>query len=502
MADTTIRFKLSSIFAGEGFAAANTAVKTTAGGAAQLTGTLRSVGTAAGALGGEAGKLAGTLGGVVGGFRSLGIAGGTIGALMTGISLAVDKVREKYENMAKAAKESCDALITKNKALATAITDGLHAALDKVGKQADADAKSLDNMTAAVNRVNAAVGRNASAKEEASVVQLKLDNLNKVLAAENDNAAALAKAEGELAVAVLERTNALAAHTRAVDTAQKAEDDAAARVDRARQNLDGATQALAKAREDAAFLEVAASNDYETAGKMYEDSLKAVTEAENLLKRRQDELTAAVGAATEAQLNTETETVKLNSAETSYAARVKEAESALSDLKESQAESARQEAINDEIKANAAKQEQTLADAAAKKAAIRADFEQRRQSAMDRLANAEVAAAQWEERKAELDQQNYTDIQKRQLDNLSRIYEQNKYAVSDKQRQEVEVYREWLAHQDANPEKIVVESLKTELSMLDQEMKQDLSTVEENTRESVDELKQIAKDLKASLTLH
>lgn len=530
MADTQLRFKLSSVFAGEGFAAANTAVKKAGTTASQANGIFGKLIDAVGGSDNKAASFTRTIGGVISGFKTLGIVGGTVSAALTAVDFVVDKSIQHYEDLKKKSAEAIDEIIAKTKKLTTATIDGLHAALEKVGKQADADAKSLDIMTAAANRVNAAMGRRAGAQEEASVVQLKLDNLNKVIAAENDNAAALAKAEGDLAVAVLERKNAMSAHARTVETAQKAEDEANAKVTRARQNLDDATQALAKARHAARILEKAkAVNDAEVS-KQREDALKSVTEAENLLRRRQDELTTAIGAAEEAHVNAETETIKLKSAETSYTQKVAEAEKALSDLKDAQAESARKEAINDEIKSNAAEQDkvsaeiqanvaqqaQARADAEAAKASIREDYANRRDAAMLKLAQAEAASAQWEEEKAKQDKINYTDLQRRNLENIRRIYEQSHHAISDKQRQELEAYQEWLKYQDANPEKIVVESLKAEIDMLDDEMKRDLATVEgntkktveelktveTNTKKSLDELKKIAKDLRESLTIH
>lgn len=504
-----ITLAINSAFKKEGFDKADQAVSGLGGAVGPLANKFGTLTNAINNLGdGNTGAFGTALKGVnalATGLQQFGVAGAIVG----GVQFLIDQIGNHYKDAADEAlrktQEWAREVETASRDMATAISSGVVSSVRDANNEITSSTRSLLGLAAAANAINAAMGKRDAALGTSDIVQLKLEVLNNVIGAENQSAAELAQAEGNLQIALAERANSAKEHERNINTAETSAKQAVDEHALAEKNLSRASKALADARDEAERLEVPALNDREMYGRQYDDALRAVADAEKMVQTAEENLQRASTRVTTTRLDVETATINAKNAETQHTIAVTSASNALDNLRQKQIENANNERIASQKKQLAdqtqAQIEEAQNTAQIERNYIRDRYETQRATAMHELQMAEEASAQWERDKVEAQKIHYTDIQKRNLDNVDRIYNESKNAISDRQKNELQAYKDWLQYQSANPNTIIIQNLKAQLSAIDTAEKDDLTALDKNTKDTVEQIKETNRLLTDALTV-
>ncbi len=239
--------------------------------------------------GGALGKVAGSIGGVVGALATL----GPIGAVVSGVSAAIELFTASTVRAAKAAeglaKTSLARGLEKLNAIRERVISGMNRGLAEITANAERSAKAFDAMANAYLKVSAARDATAKAVGDVALANLRADKQSAVSEAGDDNAAALAAANYDVRIANREYENAVSESAAKV----RAATDAAAFAQR--KATDAATLEANLRRElAAAEKDVAVDFADERANKAARDRLAKVQDA--LAQAANDRLTADAAA--------------------------------------------------------------------------------------------------------------------------------------------------------------------------------------------------------------
>ena len=384
MAEEKITLRFLSTFSGEGFQKASNAVRTFGGRAAGASRAIQQTLGAFGAMSGPIGETTRQITGVVGALASMDIAG----AAVAGMSLAVKKLTDSWDELRKAAEEAATA---QRKAADQTFENHLKAvadALKEVTSNAAMAAKQFEVMHAASAKIQGAKNATESSAGAANIAMMQWQKQVDLVGLEG-TARELTAASHDLAIARAEAANA--------------EVTANAKYDQQVEEIGAATERVITARDTVAKAEaaLALAQDEErkaisTGNKGQADKFtKAREQAETALANAQMDLTAKEAAAAEAQEKA-TQLINAQSAARSQAESriiaLQDAEDKLRRRTEEEA-AARERAAqiedqHERAKAEAAKAEADLA--AAEKAEIQAVKD--RKAALDKQIESADAA--------------------------------------------------------------------------------------------------------------
>lgn len=217
MADNRIRFHIDSVFSGEGFAKAATAVKGVSGTVKNAADGVRSLSGEFGALGGVAGKVADGVGKLFGamGAGPVGIAVALIGSVVTAMKAwrdSIEKTRQEHQKLMDAMREGYERRL---ESYAQKARDATVKLLDETVKRGQAAIDRINTLAAAYRNLGAAedLAARSSTSLESAKVDLGLE-LNRGIGGSDaqsrrEFAAQREKAELEYADAVREATRGL-----------------------------------------------------------------------------------------------------------------------------------------------------------------------------------------------------------------------------------------------------------------------------------------------------
>lgn len=316
MADTEIKFKIASVFDGEGFAKSEAAIKANR---REISAASRGLGELTNAFKGispEAANAVTAIKGVASAFVAGGIVGGGIQLAIQGISTAISFMRDKWEEAAEATRKYAEILKT-NILAAMGDATASFAALRQEMAQADKEAQDI------LKVLNGDVAHEAAAK----VYQLKVDAMNQiteemtaeergVIEALRDKQIAIVKA----AAADEQAANAIDAYRTILDNAGKTKEASAARLAEAENGLADMTEQsreyLAKRKQIEDY--IATQEERFAEGQInLHDILVARKESALALKNLEDENSATVKNLSDA--NTALANAKRDAAAADYA---------------------------------------------------------------------------------------------------------------------------------------------------------------------------------------
>lgn len=265
MADTNVRFKISSAFAGEGFQAATKAIKQNR---QELSSSVKGLGELTKAFEGLSPQTAAAVSGVktfVAAFTAGGIVGGVIELAIKGISKAIEFGVEKFHEAAEAAKKY--AQILRDDVL-TAMGD-TSASFSKLCTDMDKANKESKDLLAVLN---------GDAAHEAAnkVFEVNVEKLNALANAMTDTEKGIVEATAAYKIALIkaqekeeEASNAIDAYRAQLDNAAKVKEAATARAEAAEASLAEASAKTAEYQQRRAM----ALGTIETIEKEYADGV-------------------------------------------------------------------------------------------------------------------------------------------------------------------------------------------------------------------------------------
>lgn len=263
MADTNVRFKISSAFAGEGFQAASAAIKQNR---QELSASVKGLGELTKAFEGLSPQTAAAVSGLktfTAAFMTGGIVGGVIELAIKGISAAIEFGVEKFHEAAEAAKKY--AQILRDDVL-TAMGD-TSASFSKLCTDMDKANKESKDLLAVLN---------GDAAHEAAnkVFEVNVEKLNALATAMTDTEKGIVEATANYKIALIkaqekeeEASNAIDAYRTQLDNAAKVKEAATARAEAAEASLAEASAKTAEYQQRRAM----ALGTIETIEKEYAD---------------------------------------------------------------------------------------------------------------------------------------------------------------------------------------------------------------------------------------
>lgn len=523
MADNNIRFKISSVFTGEGFTRANNALQETGRVGNQAAQAANRIGGALGQLEGPAGKASRAVTGVIGAITQMGVVGGIVAAAEVGISFAINKIKDHYDQLAEKVKLANERMKEKLAAAVKREFDEVDSALRKVGKDTDANIKSFDTMAAAAKKVNEAIGKTQNAQGAANAVNISLQALNQKLTDQTANAKLLDAAQEEVRKAYLNYVNAHSLKDQqdaekllktatenlervrrenavkemavklheaeanlklVLDERSRAEESRSSEVRAAEaeeqhinekcwnasDNVAAAREALAKAHEHFEQLENANVDD----AKALEDARRQITEAEKIVEQREDEFRAVVVESKVAREKVKQADIALETTQKQYELRVKEAEYSVKQLNDAYERGKEALVEADKIQSELTSREQQRDDLKQQLANTTEQHDRQRLEILTKLKQAEQDSADWEVKAGKAAEKKYTMMERLQLDEWLRHGEK---CLTEQQKQQCADYKEWLYHQGDNPFTNIIEQLKMDLTAIDGQMKDDISNI-------------------------
>lgn len=293
MTDTEIKFKIASVFDGEGFAKSEAAIKANR---REISAASRGLGELTNAFKGispEAANAVTAIKGVASAFVAGGIVGGGIQLAIQGISTAISFMRDKWEEAAEATRKYAEILKT-NILAAMGDATASFAALRQEMAQADKEAQDI------LKVLNGDVAHEAAAK----VYQLKVDAMNQITEEMTAEERGVIEALRDKQIAIVKATaadeqaaNAIDAYRTILDNAGKTKEASAARLAEAENGLADMTEQsreyLAKRKQIEDY--IATQEERFAEGQInLHDILVARKESALALKNLEDENSATV----------------------------------------------------------------------------------------------------------------------------------------------------------------------------------------------------------------